>query len=142
MDIDKDGGPLDYQWRRLVNRYDHRTAIEIFTRYAVMHHGAVCLERFIGRDGPSSVWYLTREVYEGEDGTPDPVAYLKAQADEYEAWAVGDVWGYIIEREVTWTRDDDPTQHTTTWEHVDSCWGFYGHAYAEQAAMEAWADRS
>ena len=138
-DIDKDGGPLDSEWRYLVNRYQGREAIEIFTRYATIYHGAVCLEEFTGRSGPNAVWYLTREQYSGPDGTPDPLAYLKAQAEEYAAWAEGDVWGYIIEREVTWTREDDPTQHTTTWETEESCWGFIGYSHAEQAAREAWA---
>lgn len=140
IEIDRDGGPLASQWRHLINRYRGREAIEIFTRYATVYHGAVCLETFIGRSGPTAVWYLTREVYEGE--TPDPAAYLKAQADEYESWAEGDVWGYIIERRVSWTRDDDPTQHQTTWETTDSCFGFIGYQYAEESAREAWKHRS
>jgi hypothetical protein len=137
LPVDKDGGPLSAQWQRLLDRYRHRDAIELFVRYAQLYHGAVCRVQY-PRNGPVSVWYLTREVYDGPNGTPDPAAYLKGQADEYESWAEGDVWGYIIERRVSWTRDDDPNQHMRTWETVDSCWGFIGYTYAEQEAQQAW----
>jgi hypothetical protein len=134
--VDKDGGPLANAWRRCLDRHRHRDAVEVFTRYARIFHGATTLVSD-PYHGPMSVWYLTREVADGPNGTPDPAAYLKAQADEYQTYAEGDTYGYVIEREVTWTRDGgDDTM--TTWETIDSCWGFYGREYAEESAREAW----
>ena len=49
--------------------------------------------------------------------------HLKAEVEVYDQYLTGDVWGYIIEDE--------------SGEHLDSCWGFFGHAAAEQAAKEA-----
>ena len=43
--------------------------------------------------------------------------------EQYEQWANGDVWGYIIE-----DSDGDET---------DSCWNYYGSDYCLQAAKEA-----
>lgn len=48
---------------------------------------------------------------------------LRAEVDEYGQYLSGDVWGYVVE-------DDDG-------EHIDSCWGFYGRAAAEEAGREA-----
>lgn len=54
---------------------------------------------------------------EGEFG--DPETALSGLADEYRKWRYGDVHGYIVKK---------PTKckccHHTTYETVDSCWGF------------------
>ena len=47
---------------------------------------------------------------------------LVNEVKTYDQYLTGDVWGYIIE-------DDDG-------EHLESCWGFFGHDYCEQAAQE------
>ena len=61
---------------------------------------------------------------------PDGSSYLS----EWEAWATGDVYGYVVERRVvqeTVTRDLDGKEISRdthpAWEEVDSCWGFYGY---------------
>jgi hypothetical protein len=124
-------GPLHNVWEHY--RYT-RDAVALFTRYAAWT-GAVTLVWSPAREA-DRVFYLPAESL---DEVGDPQAYLSASAEEYAAWADGNVWGYVIERCVTWRRDEsDETMET--WEHVDSCWGFYGHAYAEEAAREAWTD--
>jgi len=72
------------------------------------------------------------------DQVPDMdtlAAALAAEVDEYDRWANGDVYGYIVERETV------PCEHcgrgAGEWEHVDSCWGFIGAEYAEGAARDA-----
>ncbi|WP_434589957.1 hypothetical protein [Streptomyces sp. A5-4] len=65
--------------------------------------------------------------------------YVEAEMEEYEAWATGDVWGFVVEERVGWTRDDAPDESMETWEYVDSCSGFYGGTYARQQAREALA---
>lgn len=47
---------------------------------------------------------------------------LVNEVKTYDQYLTGDVWGYIIE-------DDDG-------EHLESCWGFFGHDYCEQEAQE------
>ncbi len=49
---------------------------------------------------------------------------LRAEVATYDQYLRGDVWGYVIERDG---------------EHVDSCWGFYGHEYAEKEGQDALA---
>lgn len=64
---------------------------------------------------------------------------------EIISWANGDVYGWVVERKLaTYTTYKDPTTGETVretesedWEQVDSCWGFFGREYAEEAAEEA-----
>jgi len=52
-------------------------------------------------------------------------ALLTAQVKEYDLWLQGDCWGYIVE-------DDEGNQ-------LDSCWGYIGREWCEQAGAEALA---
>jgi hypothetical protein len=135
VDECKGSGPLGYAWQYYRGRcYRGRDAVALFTRYAAWA-GAPTLVWSPPRD-VDRIFYLPRESV-SEVG--DQQTYLSAQAEEYAAWADGDVWGYVIERRVTWHHADHESDDTMeTWEHVDSCWGFYGRAYAEEAAHEAW----
>lgn len=63
---------------------------------------------------------------------------------EWEAWATGEVYGYVVEkrvREETVTRELDGTEisrdETDAWEEVEAVGGFYGNEYATEAAEEA-----
>ena len=49
--------------------------------------------------------------------------YAEAEIEEFQAWANGEVYGYII-------KDLDGKT-------LDSCWGFYGRKYCQEAAEEA-----
>lgn len=131
VDVDKDPGPWGSHWRHLLDRYDWSSAITIIERYAALTGGHTYDHAPF--NGARSVWYLTRE---DADGWTDPSATLKAFADEYQAWADGDVYGYVIEQRVAWQRVDDPTVTTDRWEVVESCWGFYGpdRKYVEEEA--------
>lgn len=73
--------------------------------------------------------------FEPDAETPHPLINM----DGYLAWCVGDCWGYVVEKNVTWHKDGDPDSTMTTWEDVDSCWGFYGD-YGREAALEALDD--
>jgi hypothetical protein len=61
---------------------------------------------------------------------------------EIRAWRDGEVYGWIVEEQVIWHRADGDSGEMETWEHLDSCWGFYGRAWAEQNALEALRDAS
>lgn len=67
---------------------------------------------------------------------------LDTDVDEYSTWAVGECYGYVIERAEH--DDSDPlgldiSDHAD-WEHVDSCWGMIGDEYAREAGMRALGD--
>jgi hypothetical protein len=69
---------------------------------------------------------------------------LSVDVDEYSRWAVGEVYGYVIERRPT--TEPHPDCHAIhvhdvdEWEHVDSLWGLIGDDYAEQEARRALAE--
>lgn len=51
-------------------------------------------------------------------------ACLRAEVEVYDQYLTGDVYGFIVEE-----RDDDGCEccdREFDWEHVDSCWGFFG----------------
>ena len=84
-----------------------------------------------GNDEPEAWIWMTdakarKAGFVRKDGKIDRKAvirHLKAEVAEYSAWCSGDVWGYRILLE--------------DGEEFDSCWGFYGRRFAEEAAKEA-----
>ncbi|MGP3686219.1 hypothetical protein ACTVZO_16185 [Streptomyces sp. IBSNAI002] len=134
--IDQDGGPLAAAWD--FYGWNRWGGIDNFIRYAAIYHDAIVLESN-PHDGPRSLWYMTGEEAIALDCGLLTEGYIEAEMEEYEAWASGDVWSFVIEQRVGWTRDDDPDESLETWEHVDSCSGFYGGTYAREQAREALA---
>lgn len=75
----------------------------------------------------------------------DRDALAEGSLSEVISWANGEVYGYIVERKLTTytTYKDAETGETVKeveseeWDQIDSCWGFYGHEYAEQEAKQA-----
>lgn len=59
---------------------------------------------------------------------------LDAMVKEIEAWARGEVYGYIIDKLVP---DCAQSGRAERWIDEDSCWGFYGSKYAIEAARAA-----
>lgn len=128
-DIDTDGGPLGEGWERL-NHYGTDHQISIFDRWARIFHGAVTLVDTPQR-GPSAVWYVMPGTVK------DPAAYLECEARVYRQWADGETYGYIVEKNTEWTRKDGADGAMSTWEEVDSCWGYIGYEDAKEVAEEA-----
>lgn len=56
---------------------------------------------------------------------------LKSTVDLYGAWEWGDVYGYVVAREVE--LDDDEIEL----EELESCWGYYGSEFDESGLEEA-----
>ena len=132
IDVDQDAGPWAGIWRALISRQGWKRAIEIVQRWARLN-GHHVYDHAPAR-GARSLWYLTRE--DAADWG-DPGAALQAYAREYEAWAEGEVFGWVIERLVTWHRVDDPNITRDEWETVESVWGFYGWSELEYVEQEA-----
>lgn len=64
---------------------------------------------------------------------------LSVDVNEYSDWAVGETYGWVIER--TETDDSDSAMLTGTgWEQVDACWGLIGDEYARMDALRALGD--
>lgn len=141
IDVDKDGGPLAEGWKRIEDGYVD--AVPVFTRWARIFHGATVVEHR-PHDGAWSLWYVMPGKLAETTWPAEKV--IESEIKEYRAWAEGEVYGHIVEKNVTRiARDaedrDDPEldDETTEWEHVDSCWGYIGREYAEEAAREAFA---
>lgn len=68
----------------------------------------------------------------------DQYAELAGQAlSVWRQWREGDIWGYVIEQQVSWTTDSPQFDDRETWEQVDALWGMYGASYAEEEALSA-----
>lgn len=132
--VDKDGGPLAAVWERL--KWNRWKGVDTFTRYVAIMHGGIVLES-APQGGPRSLWYVTGEEAAAIDGGLLTEAYVQAEMDDYEAWATGDVWSYIVEERISSRHDDDPDDAMQTFEHVDSCTGLSTTPYAQAQAREA-----
>jgi hypothetical protein len=99
-------------------------------KYLRAYYGATQVETWHS----GSYWYITYDTTEWREYTGAPVNSVSM--DEWRAWCEGDVWGWTIQKHVTWHTDDpDYDEDRNSWEDVESCWGYYGHDYAESEAL-------
>lgn len=151
---DKNGGRLAHVWRHLCrdgDRWPMRDAVEQFERTVSILGGRSLY--VTPHDGPSLIWYVFPDAiyvdsHSGErvwpeGATPDELdAALKGEAETYQQWQEGDVWGYVIEERVTWKRTDGQPGTMTVWQEIDedgSVWGHFGYSYAANEAKLALA---
>lgn len=106
-DLDETIRELKKQGAVIVEGYAPNTG----TFYAVIERNALKSEYLDNGYSMRKALYHARRVAQGE-------------ISEWNAWADGEVYGYIV-------------TDTTTGEEVDSCWGFYGEKYAEEEAKSA-----
>jgi hypothetical protein len=110
-----------------------------FEKYLRAYYGTREIETW----SSGSYWYITYDTSawrkyigypDGEKnrGMPDHLVNM----DEYRAWCEGECYGYVIEKNTLWRKDENPDETMESWEDVDSCWGFYGE-YSREAALEA-----
>lgn len=104
---------------------------KLFERYLRAFHGVTQVEYW---HSGSYYWYISYDSIAWREYAGAPPG--SASLDEYKAWAEGDCWGWMIEQNVAWHTEDDFPDHDS-WEHVDSCWGYFGD-YAREAALEHW----
>ena len=103
-----------------------------FVRYLRIFHGTTCSVAY-RTDHYDYVTFDTaawREAMALTDTHLDHYPELRgnlAKLDEWRHYCEGEVYGWVIERRVTWKRTDDETETMHTWEQVESCWGYYGH---------------
>lgn len=114
--------------------------LHLLGKYLRAYHGTKVVRQW-SSDDYTYITYDTeqwREYIGFPVGSELPGSYeASVNLDEYRAWCEGDVYGYIIEREITWVGRENIPDIMTTWEEVESCWGFYGWEQAEESAAEA-----
>lgn len=148
-EMNKQAAEFGDAWDRLShvarNNAHHR---EIFERYVRIFHGATKVQYW--NEGVSNEYgYVAFDTAAWREsmGITDLEA-LEAEdlLSEVRSWATGDVYGYIVEKQLHYTKtyleDPDYNEEDTEWVDVDdgACWGFYGHEWAEQAARQALED--
>lgn len=133
------GGPLFYEfatfmrnnwWREDSDDY----ATKVFCRYVELVHGGVT-----EMDG-TRIFYLLPKDAGGCTDRELLRNQLEGGIAEIRAWEAGEVYGYVIERETKWSRvtdDDRIDERRTTWEVIDSCWGFIGWDHVAETATDA-----
>jgi hypothetical protein len=116
-------GPVDVQ----LEIDSHKKTHHVFLLEAYIHSGVVLA---LHKEGnfPDRQWdvSLLGAVFASKNEWRTRDAARKAVLGYIETWnqyLSGDVWGFIVE-------DDNGN-------HLDSCWGFYGHDYAKQQGEEA-----
>lgn len=64
---------------------------------------------------------------------------LNSTVKLFNAWAWGDVFGYILEEKKRFTKiyEDGTTEEDFEWEQIDSCWGFYGYDWETNGIKES-----
>lgn len=108
-------------------------------KYLRAYFGVTRIETWQDRDGTV---YLTYDPAAWREHVGAPAGSVNMS--EYRAWCEGDVWGWVVEKRVTWHADDEDIEDRDTWEPVDSCWGYYGSdgangEYLRDCAVEALA---
>ena len=56
---------------------------------------------------------------------------LRGEVKTYDTYLRGDVYGFVLEK-----ADKCGECGHTEWEHVDSCWGFYGNDWKENGMLD------
>jgi hypothetical protein len=110
-----------------------------FEKYLRAYHGVTAIKTWHS----GSYWYVTYDPAAWREYTGAPEGSV--DMSEYRAWCEGEVYGYVVQKNVTWTTADPDYPDEDRWEDTgDSCWGFYGRngangEYLEQTAREALA---
>jgi hypothetical protein len=133
--------------RRLLETHD----LDVVERYLRIFHGAVKVQTYnIGVSREFGYVAFDTAAWRDSVGITDTERLSKEDyLSEVRAWAEGDVYGYIVEKSVSYVKSylgsggevvDNETG--AEWIEVDdgTCWGLYGREWAEQAAREALAD--
>jgi len=110
---------------------------KLFEKYLRAYYGVTQIVTYRSQD----YWYVTYDSKSWRDAVG--ASEGSANLGEYKAWIEGEVYYWVIEKQVTWTTDDLPpgTQAAMrTWEHVDDCGSYYGDEYAEQEARRAFGE--
>jgi|ERR1700722_1058067 len=129
------GGEYEYKIEEAACKWGPPSSSDwyMFERYMRAFHGVTKVETYYS----GSYWYVTYDSSEWRAYTGAPAGSIGLE--EYKAWIEGEVYGYQIQRLVSYRHMDNETSvpDYETWEEEDACYGFYGYGYATEAAKEA-----
>lgn len=128
----------------ILRRHD----METLERFVKIFYGAARMDSWYSEGLEGHYVAFDTAAWREKVGAPEESLKEEYYLSEVRAWAEGDVWGYIVEKQLRFEkRFFDPEdaevdygyEDGTEWIEVDgeSCWGFYGREYAEQSAKEA-----
>lgn len=116
--------------------FERLRGLRNWERFAKIFLGATAVHEY-GFNRGTDYSYIAFDAKEWRESmemdTPEGIAKF-AEEDpltEIKAWIEGDVWGYIIQSR--WNPDEE-LEDDEDWGDVDSCWGFYGRKWGEEAA--------
>lgn len=112
----------------------NRDTWHLFETYMRAFHGTTQIETYYS----GNHWYVTYDTTEWREDTGAPANSV--DITEWKAYCEGEVYGYVVQKRVTWLAQDDAgAEYGTmeTWDDVDSLWGFYGYDYAIRNARDA-----
>lgn len=109
-----------------------------FIRYMRLFHGIKAHQVNWGSANDRALAWLEpseRERVGIPDFWPD-LALIEADVNEYNEWASGECYGYVVQERVTYFNPIHGERRM--WEDTDeSCWGFIGYEFAESEARAA-----
>ncbi|MFB7858831.1 hypothetical protein [Rhodococcus qingshengii] len=138
IDVDEDGGPLQYGWDHFA---DSENGTDKFIRWArIMHSATAVYVRPADGMGVRAIWYVMPD--NAKETTYTPQQLIDSEVREYQSWAEGDAWTYIIEKREVWVPEDrnDDSRRMISWAAQDSLSGLIGRDYAEESARRALPD--
>ena len=130
----------------LGNLWEHYRDMSKVERYLRIYEGIVGFDYFDTQDGKYvnvvtpkdlEIWgYDSVEAYRQASGHEDP---SHGNLDEWRAYVDGEVFFVRVEKNVTWSADDEDFEDRDEWTEIDDTqvYGYYGEAWAKQAALEA-----
>lgn len=138
IDVDEDGGPLQYGWDHFADSDD---GIDKFIRWArIMHSATAVYVRPAGGQGVRAIWYVMPD--KAKETTHSPQEVIDSEVREYQSWTEGDVWTCVIEKREVWVPENGngDSRRMVSWVEEDSVSGLIGRDYAEEYAQKAFAD--
>lgn len=141
----------------ILDRHDYET----LERFVKIFYGAVKMDRWYSDGLQGHYIAFDTAAWREKVGAPEDRLKDEDYLSEVRAWAEGEVYGYIVEKHLHYTKtyaeDPEYSEEGDEWAEVQetgyvfnkthngydaikmgvSCWGFYGREYAEQAAREA-----
>lgn len=152
--LSDEGAPVDVEGAQYIEHSDRYFSLPV---YLYDHSGiAISTSSFVGRahhaewdSGKLGIIYVSKDDVRKEYNVKritkkieeSVLRVLNGEIETYNQYLMGDIWGFVVEKEEIYTADDGDT--ITEWEHVDSCWGFYGEEEAQsegQAILKSYQE--
>ena len=118
----------------LNNVWDRDSSMEAIERFVRIFEGSTLFHQY-GPNQATDYTYIAFDTdrWRDEMRLAAPPLVHETPLAEIQAWVEGEVYGWATE----WRNAEDGQGDDDDWTDDESCWGFYGHKYAEESAREA-----